>query len=167
MQQLEVHPMVLKHRLWFTASLVMLAIALSPPALAGQEIEVSQVIVEKVINQPYARAVARIEAAIKAARFMVIGEPNYQQMQRMVGRERRGAKAYFIFRPDLGTPVFDNDYNAAMEIPLKILIYEADANKTIVRYKVPSSALADYRGLDSLGKDLDTMLDNIVAAASK
>ncbi|MBI3049067.1 MAG: DUF302 domain-containing protein [Acidobacteria bacterium] len=155
-----------KHYPWLTAGLAVAVIAMSSPALA-QQIKVSQTIVEKVINQPYAQAVAKIEAAIKGARFMIIGEPNYQQMQRMVGRERRAAKAYFIFRPDLGTPVFDNDFNAAMEIPIKILIYEADSNRTIVRYKLPSSALADYRGLGSFGNDLDKMLDNIVTAASK
>ncbi len=148
---------------WLAAGLAVVAI--SSPAWADQK--VSQTIIEKVIDQPYPQAVAKIEAAIKGARFMIIGEPNYQQMQRMVGRERRGAKAYFIFRPDLGTPVFDNDFNAAMEIPLKILIYEADAKKTIVRYKLPSSALADYNGLSAFGKDLDKMLDNIVGAASK
>jgi len=155
-----------KHYPWLTAGLTVAVVAISSPALA-QQLKVTQTIVEKAIDQPYAQAVAKIEAAIKGARFMIIGEPNYQQMQRMVGRERRGAKAYFIFRPDLGTPVFDNDFNAAMEIPLKILIYEADSRKTIVRYKLPSSALADYRGLGGLGKDLDTVLDNIVAAASK
>lgn len=158
--------MFLKHFSWLTTGVVVVAVGVSSPAL-GQQIKVSQIIVERTIAQPYAQTVARIEAAIKGARFMIIGEPNYQQMQRMVGRERRGAKAYFIFRPDLGTPVFDNDYNAAMEIPLKILIYEADSNKTIVRYKLPSSALANYRGLEELGRNLDTMLNNIVTAASK
>lgn len=150
---------------WLLAGLATMV--LSAPVLADQQVKVTQAIVEKVIDKPYPQAVARIEAAIKAARFMIIGEPNYQMMQRMVGRERRGAKAYFIFRPDLGTPVFDNDYNAAMEIPLKILIYERDDKKTVVRYKVPSSVLADYSGLASLGKDLDTMLDNIITTASK
>ncbi|MBI3492883.1 MAG: DUF302 domain-containing protein [Acidobacteria bacterium] len=149
-------------------SLTLLAVlVLSVATLVAQQIKVSQTIVEKVIDKPYQASVAKIDAAIKAARFMVIGEPNFQMMQRMVGRERRGAKAYFIFRPDLGTPVFDNDYNASMEIPLKILIYEREDKKTVVRYKLPSAALADYKGLSSLGKDLDTALENIVAAASK
>lgn len=138
-----------------------------PGGALAEDMKVGQVIVEKVFNSPYNQTVAKLDAAIKAARFMIIGEPNYQMMQRMVGRERRGAKAYFIFRPDLGTPIFDNDYNAAMEIPLKILIYERADGKTVVRYKKPSSALADYKGLDSLGKDLDKTFEQIVSAAEK
>lgn len=145
---------------------VALVVATSPVS-AQQQVKVSQVIVEKVIDRPYPQTVAKIEAAVKAARFMIIGEPNYQMMQRMVGRERRGSKAYFIFRPDLGTPIFDNDYNAAMEVPLKILIYEREDKKAAVRYKLPSSALADYKGLGSLGADLDKALESIVAAAAK
>jgi uncharacterized protein (DUF302 family) len=144
-----------------------LTMAFSSGAYAQGEIKVSQVIVERISDKPYAQTVAKIEGAIKAARFMIIGEPNYQMMQRMVGRERRGAKAYFIFRPDLGTPVFDNDYNAAMEVPLKILIYEREDKKTVIRYKKPSSALADYKGLQSLGQNLDKQLEDIVSAALK
>jgi uncharacterized protein (DUF302 family) len=149
------------------AAAPLIFIAVTTPAGADQSLKVSQIVVEKVLDKPYAQSVARLEAAIKAARFMVIGEPNYQMMQRMVGRERRGSKAYFIFRPDLGIPIFDNDYNAAMEIPLKILVYEREDKKTVIRYKLPSSALADYRGLAALGKELDKALDDIVAAAAK
>ncbi|WP_447973848.1 DUF302 domain-containing protein [Nitrospira sp. Kam-Ns4a] len=125
------------------------------------------VIVEQVSSVPYAQAVAKIEAAIKGARLVVVGEPNYQMMQRMVGRERKGAKAYFIFRPDLGTPIFDNDPNAAMEIPLKILIMEGSDGKTVIRYKKPSSVLADYKGLSGLGQQLDDIMAKIAEAGMK
>jgi hypothetical protein len=35
----------------------------------------------------------------------------------------------------------------------------------VIRYRKPSNALADYNGLDSLGKDLDELMDKITAAA--
>ncbi len=147
----------------FAAATLMLAVM----GLAQAQTRVSQVIIERVVDKPYAQTLAKLEASIKGARFMIIGEPNYQMMQRMVGRERRGSKAFYIFRPDLGIPIFDNDYNAAMEVPLKILIYEREDKKTVIRYKQPSSCLADYKGLHSLGQTLDKMLEDIVAAAVK
>lgn len=125
------------------------------------------VIVEEVSSLPYAQTVAKIEAAIKGARLVVVGEPNYQMMQRMVGRERKGAKAYFIFRPDLGTPIFENDPNAAMEIPLKILIMEQPDGKTLIRYKKPSSIMVDYKGLSDLAKQLDDIMTKIAEAGMK
>lgn len=138
------------------------------PAHATQETKFSGgVIVEKVSPSPFPSTDAKLQAAIKGARLIIVGEPNYQMMQRMVGRERKPAKAYFVFRPDLGTPIFDNDPAAAMEVPLKILLYERDDKKTVIRYKKPSSVLADYKGLDSLGKQLDELIGTLTDAATK
>lgn len=140
----------------------------SASAMAGEvKLPSGIVIVEKVVSKPYAATVARVEAAVKGANLIIVGEPNYQMMQRMVGREIRGAKAYYIFRPNLGIPIFEHDYSAALEVPMKILIYDKGGNQTVIRYRKPSNALGDYSGLDSLGKELDQLMENIVAAAAK
>ncbi|MDR4483948.1 MAG: DUF302 domain-containing protein [Nitrospirales bacterium] len=134
----------------------------------AREITVSgSVIIEEVSSLPYTRAVSKIEAAIRSAKLMVVGEPNYQMMQRMVGRERKGGKAYFIFRPDLGTPIFENDANGAMEVPLKILIMEQADGKTVIRYKKPSTILDDYEGLSGLANQLDEIMAKIAEAGIK
>lgn len=150
---------------------VLLAIfgtlVMTAPVFAGEvKLPSGIVIVEKVINKPYPATVARVEAAVKGANLIIVGEPNYQLMQRMVGREIRGAKAYFIFRPNLGIPIFEKDFNAALEIPLKVLIYDK-GGQTVIRYRKPSNALADYSGLDSLGKQLDDIMNQITDAAVK
>lgn len=150
---------------------VLLAIfgtlVMTAPVFAGEvKLPSGIVIVEKVINKPYPATVARVEAAVKGANLIIVGEPNYQLMQRMVGREIRGAKAYFIFRPNLGIPIFEKDFNAALEIPLKVLIYDK-GGQTVIRYRKPSNALADYNGLDSLGKQLDDIMNQITDAAVK
>lgn len=143
------------------------------PVLAGitaaEEITLPSgiVLIERVVNKPYAATVARVEAAVKGANMVIVGEPNYQMMQRMVGREIRGAKSYFIFRPNLGIPIFENDYNAALEVPMKVLIYDKGGNQTVIRYRKPSNALADYKGLDSFAKQLDELMEKITDAAVK
>lgn len=125
------------------------------------------VIIEKQSTLPFRAVIAKIEHAIKGARFIIVGEPNYQLMQRMVGRERAGAKGFFLYRPDLGIPVFDNDPKAAMEIPLKIVIWEGADGKGIIRYKQPSSVLADYKSLANLGSELDQLMVKISDAGVK
>ena len=146
----------------------LLALPFLAGGAAAEEVKLPSgiVIVEKVVNKPYAATVARIEAAVKGANLIIVGEPNYQLMQRMVGREIKGAKAYFIFRPNLGIPIFEKDYNAALEVPLKVLIYDK-GGQTVIRYRKPSNALADYSGLDSLGKQLDDIMNQITDAAAK
>lgn len=125
------------------------------------------VIIEKQSTLPFRRAIANVQRAIKGARFIIVGEPNYQLMQRMVGRERAGAKGFFLYRPDLGIPVFDNDPKAAMEIPLKIVIWEGSDGKGIIRYKQPSSVLADYKDLGDLSNKLDQLMVQISDAGVK
>ncbi|HBP87635.1 MAG TPA: DUF302 domain-containing protein [Nitrospirales bacterium] len=125
------------------------------------------VIIEKQSTLPFRAAIAKVQRAIKGARFIIVGEPNYQLMQRMVGRERAGAKGFFLYRPDLGIPVFDNDPKAAMEIPLKIVIWEGADGKGIIRYKQPSSLLADYKALGDLGSELDQLMVKISDAGVK
>lgn len=149
--------------------LVMLAVSFWSTSAMAAEVKLPSgiVIVEKVVSKPYAATVARVEAAVKGANLIIVGEPNYQAMQRMVGREIKGAKSYFIFRPNLGIPIFEKDWNAALEIPIKLLIYDKGGNQTVIRYRKPSNALADYNGLDSLGKELDDILDKITDAAVK
>lgn len=158
----------MKATAFVTALLSTVLGAIAGPATAGDvKLPSGVVVVEKVVNKPYPATVAKVEAAVKGANLIIVGEPNYQTMQRMVGREIKGAKAYFIFRPNLGIPIFEKDVNAALEIPLKILIYDKGGNQTVVRYRKPSNALADYNGLDGLGRDLDALLDKITDAAVK
>jgi uncharacterized protein (DUF302 family) len=149
-------------------SALLVAGWLIPERVAAQkESKVNEVVVEYVSPLPYTQTTAKLESAFKAAGLVVIGEPNYQMMQRMVGRERRGSKAYFVFRPDLGIPIFDNDYNAALEIPIKLLVYEREDKKTTIRYFKPSVALGNYSGLGGLGKSLDELLEKVVTVALK
>lgn len=156
-----------RNRIAIIAAGVLLGL-LSVGAVSAEEIKLPSgaVVVEKVANHPFAAVDAKLQAAIKSAKLIIVGEPNYQMMQRMVGRERKPAKAYFTFRPDLGTPIFDNDPSAAMEVPVKILFYERDG-KTVIRYKKPSSVLADYKGLESLGKELDELFGKLTDFALK
>jgi len=136
-------------------------------ALAKEYEFTGGVIVEKQSTLPFKRVLSTIERAIKGARFIIVGEPNYQLMQRMVGRERKGAKGFFLYRPDLGVPIFDGDPRAAMEIPLKIVIWEGPDGKGIIRYKKPSSLLNKYKKFKDLGEDLDVLMTKISDAGVK
>lgn len=148
------------------AMMIMVFVSVSPVS-AGEIQAKPAIMVEKISSFPYSQALAKFEAAVKGARMIIVGEPNYQMMQRMVGRERKGAKGYFIFRPDLGTPIFDNDPKAALEIPLKVVFLEQPDGKVRILYYKPSTLLANYKGLGSLGTDLDNLLDQLTGAVMK
>jgi uncharacterized protein (DUF302 family) len=103
---------------------------------------------------------------IKAAGFVVLGDFNYQMMQKMVGRDIAPAEGFNYFRPDLGTPIFANDPRAAVNIPLKIAVI-TDGGKVMVLYYRATSLFAQYRGLGDLAQKLDGLTEQIVKQATQ
>lgn len=126
----------------------------------------AQEVVEKVSKQDFQRTVRQLEQAIKGARFLILGEFDYQKMQKMVGKSVKPAKGFNFFRPDLGTPIFENDPNAALEIPLKVVVLDRGGD-VVVLYRKPSDVLQPYKGLSDLGKRLDDLVDQLAATATK
>ncbi len=123
--------------------------------------------VEKVSKFSFNRTLRKLDRAFKASSLLILGEFDYKKMQKMVGRNVRPAKGFAYFRPDLGTPIFQKDPRAALEIPFKLLVLERSDGKVVISYKKPSLLLASYKGLSSLGKRLDDLVGKLTDAAVK
>jgi uncharacterized protein (DUF302 family) len=126
----------------------------------------AQEIVEKASKNNFQQTMQKLEQAIKGAKLLILGEFDYQKMQKMVGKTVKPAKGFNFFRPDLGIPIFENDPKAALEIPLKIAVIEG-SDGVIVRYRKPSAIFQSYNGLQDLGKRLDTLVEQLADAATK
>ena len=48
---------------------------------------------------------------------------------------------------------------AAIQIPLKFIVMEKPDSKVIVRYFMPSKALASYSGEEAIAKELDGLVE--------
>ena len=142
---------------------VLCAVAL---VLGASHLALAQEQVEKVSKHNFQQTVNRLGQAMKSARFLILGEFDYQKMQRMVGKRVKPAKGFNFFRPDLGTPIFANDPNAALEIPLKIIVLEK-GGQVVVRYRKPSDIFREYKGLSGLGKQLDALVEQLATTATK
>jgi uncharacterized protein (DUF302 family) len=138
-----------------------LSLGSAVPARGGQED-----VVEVVSHKNFDETNAALKNGIKAAGFTVLGDFNYQMMQKMVGRDVAPAEGYNYFRPDLGTPIFANDPRAALEIPLKIAIVTV-GGKVMVRYRKAEVLFAGYRGLGDLARKLDGLTEQIVKQATQ
>jgi len=139
--------------------LAALSIGLTAPTQAGQED-----VVEVVSHKDFAATKAALESGIKAAGFVVLGDFNYQMMQKMVNRDIAPAEGFNYFRPDLGTPIFANDPRAALEIKIVVV---TTGGKVVVRYRKAAVLFASYRGLGDLAKKLDGLTEQIVKQATQ
>ncbi|MFQ5876028.1 MAG: DUF302 domain-containing protein [Dehalococcoidia bacterium] len=135
--------------------------------LASVGLSQAQGRVEKVSKSSFNRTLRKLDRAFKASSLLILGEFNYQKMQKMVGRTIRPAKGFAYFRPDLGTPIFRNDPRAALEIPLKLLVRQRSDGKVVISYRKPSAVLKEYEGLSDLAKRLDDLVDKLTDVAVK
>lgn len=123
--------------------------------------------VEKISKNSFNRTLRKLDRGFKASSLLILGEYDYKKMQKMAGRNIPPAKGFAYFRPDLGTPIFQNDPRAAIEIPMRLLVRERSDGKVVVSYVKPSVVFKKYKGLSGLAKKLDDLVDKLTDIAVK
>jgi len=65
--------------------------------------------------------------------------------------------------------IVEHDPTAALDLPIRINVYERDDGTTVVSYYRPSAMFAAYSkpGLQELGHELDDVIGQIVHLATK
>lgn len=119
------------------------------------------------VTQPsshsFDETVGILKDAIESENLMVIKEINVQQMLRMVGVRTKGMKQILFFHPRYMKKIFQKNKNAGIEPPMKILVMERLAGKAKVKYIKPTYLLGKYKGLESVAKELEELVQKIVA----
>lgn len=105
-----------------------------------------------------ADTVARLEAAIAAKEIKLFAVIDQRREAEAVGLEMRDTTLVIFGSPQAGTPVMVSAPLAALDLPLKVLVW-ADGGQTKVSYTSPSEIAARYK----LGNDLAARLTGINA----
>lgn len=111
----------------------------------------------------FSETVDILQGAIEGQNLMVIHVIDGQKMLRMAGKEVNGMKQIFYFHPKFMRRVIEANKDAAIQIPLKMIAMEMQNAKTAVRYFMPSTVLKDYKGEEEIAKELDGMVEKIIA----
>ena len=105
-----------------------------------------------------ADTVARLEAAIAAKKMKLFAIIDQRREAEAVGLEMRDTTLVIFGSPQAGTPVMVAAPLAALDLPLKVLVWD-DEGQTKVSYTAPSEIAARYK----LGDDLAARLTGINA----
>ncbi|MFQ5677043.1 MAG: DUF302 domain-containing protein [bacterium] len=116
----------------------------------------------KMSKYSFDETVDILTGAIEEQNLMVIHIIDGQKMLRMAGKNVKGMKQIFYFHPKYMRKVMEANQEAAIQIPLKFIVMEKPDGKVVVRYFMPSKALAGYSGEEAIAKELDGLVDNIV-----
>ncbi len=140
---------------------VLLIVFLSAGANAGGDNVVTQ-----TAKGSYVSTITKLKKAITANKLVIVKEVPYTKMLGMVGVKAEKMMGLEIFHPRYGKVLYANDKNDFLEVPLRILVMET-GDDTMIRYRKPSAAFADYSGLSSLGDELDQVFAKIVDSVAK
>ncbi|GJL53011.1 MAG: hypothetical protein NPIRA02_01430 [Nitrospirales bacterium] len=115
-------------------------------------------------NYPFMDTVIRIKDTIESKDILIVGNTDHQELLTLVGLKTGGMLGIEFFHPRYGKVIAKNDGAAALEMPFRIVVMEANDGSVLVTYYRPSSVLAPYKGCEGLGREIDGVLDEIVAS---
>jgi len=116
---------------------------------------------------PYMDTVIRIKDTIESKDILIVGNIDHQELLTLVGLKTGGMVGIEFFHPRYGKVIAKNDGAAALEMPFRILVMEANDGSVLVTYYRPSSILAPYKGCEGLGREIDGVMDDIVASFTR
>lgn len=114
----------------------------------------------------YDETVTRVKQAIEGQQMMVLFTADHQQMLSMVQVQAPPMSTIEFFHPRYGKAIFEGNREASPEIPLRILVMQGEKG-TMVSWVKPSVTIGKYKGLESLGRELDSTLQQIAATVTR
>ena len=113
-------------------------------------------VVTKLSPRSFADTVARLKDLLAAKNLKLFSAIDQRAEARAVGMDLRDTTLVIFGSPAAGTPVMDAAPLSALDLPLKVLIWD-DAGQTKVSYYAPAA----IAGWHHLSADLETRLAGI------
>jgi len=140
---------------------MMMALALSVPASAAEELTV------RPSKHGVKETVDRLTAALKEKGIIPVTRVDHAAAARAAGLDLKATEVLMFGNPRLGTPLMQVNRHIAIDLPMKVLVWEDDAGKTWIGYTAPETLKARYKidGQDAALKAMAGALDAFTTAA--
>lgn len=139
---------------------IVMALVLLLPARAADELAI------KPSNHPVKETLDRLTAALKDKGITPIARVDHAAAAKAAGLELKPTEAFG--NPRLGTPLMQTSRHIAIDLPLKVLVWEDDAGKVWIGYTTPDTLKARYKidGMDEVLKTMAGVLEAFTSAAA-
>ncbi|SDE44220.1 DUF302 domain-containing protein [Limimaricola pyoseonensis] len=136
------------------------ATALAGPALADIETREAQGSVAEVMD--------RLEAAVTEAGATVFARVDHGGGAEQAGMTLADSQLLIFGNPQLGTPVMQEDPQAGLYLPLKMLAYDDGSGQVFVAWEEPEETFDDLAVDDDLEaiEKMEDALENFAKAAA-
>jgi len=145
----------------FLIAMAML-LALSMPAKAADELTV------KPSKYPIKETLDRLTAALDEKGITPVARIDHAAAAEAAGLELKPTEILLFGNPKLGTPLMQANRHIAIDLPMKVMVWEDDAGKVWIGYTMPETLKARYNidGQDDVLKTMAGALEAFTSAAA-
>lgn len=115
------------------------------------------------VDKPFDRLLLNAREAITSNGFLLLHEINPQAILASHGITTGRIRQLLFFHPVYMQSLLENDPDAVIEVPLKLVLREISDTATAISYFNPEQHLQGYLGLDTLHARLQTAMENVLA----
>ena len=98
----------------------------------------------------------RLEASLKAKGINPVARVDHAAAAKSVELELRPTQVLIFGNPKVGTALMQSDQRAGLELPMRVLAWEAEDGTTWLGYHSPQS-IVDNLGMDNVAEVANTM----------
>ena len=113
--------------------------------------------------------VDRLEAFLKEKGINPVARVDHAAAAESVDMELRPTQVLFFGNPKLGTPLMQFDQRAGLDLPMRILVWEAEDGTTWLGYNSPQSIIDNWNmvNVSDVSNMMTTALDALTDYAVK
>jgi uncharacterized protein (DUF302 family) len=144
--------------------LLLLSLILAAQLTAAQ----SDPLVRVRSTRDFAQTVAALDSAITATNLKIFGRVDHAANARGVNLDLRPTTVFIFGNPQVGTRLMQCEQTIAIDLPLKVLVWEDSTRAVFVAYE-PPARLTQRHNAQGCGEVVDritTALGNLTAAAT-
>lgn len=141
---------------------MLFALALPFSVAVGDELTT------KPSKYPVKETVDRLTTALKDKGIAPAARIDHAAAAKAAGLELRPTEVLLFGNPKLGTPLMQTNRHVAIDLPMRVLVWEDDAGKVWIGYTPPSALKTRYKidGRDDILKTLTGALNAFTNAAA-
>lgn len=111
--------------------------------------------------------VDRLTTVLKDKGITPVARVDHAAAAKAAGLDLKATEVLIFGNPKLGTPLMQTNRLVAIDLPMKILVWEDDAGKVWIGYTAPETLKARYKieGRDEVLKTMAGALDAFASAA--
>jgi uncharacterized protein (DUF302 family) len=140
--------------------------------LVALALPLSAALADELTTKPSKYAVKetvdRLTTVLKDKGITPAARIDHAAAAKAAGLELKPTEVLLFGNPKLGTPLMQSNRNVAIDLPMRVLVWEDDAGKVWIGYTPPSVLKARYKldGRDEILKTLTGALDAFTNAAA-